>query len=63
MATDHWQKSSYCSEGDACLSVAASPGHAIQLTETGDPAPSILMTGQTTWAGFLRSLKESHSHE
>ncbi|MFE3599539.1 DUF397 domain-containing protein [Streptomyces sp. NPDC059142] len=63
MAMDNWQRSSFCGEGDACLSVAATPGRAIRLTETGDPARSILATDPDTWAGFLRSLKESHRHD
>ncbi|MFJ2176807.1 DUF397 domain-containing protein [Streptomyces sp. NPDC101062] len=62
MAMDHWQKSSFCGEGDACLSVAATPGRAIQLTESADPARSILETDPATWARFLRVLKESDHH-
>ncbi|MFE4058357.1 DUF397 domain-containing protein [Streptomyces sp. NPDC059096] len=63
MTESTWQRSSYCAQGEACLSVAATPGRAIRLTETGDPARSILATDPDTWAGFLRSLKESHRHD
>ncbi|MFC9424726.1 DUF397 domain-containing protein [Streptomyces sp. NPDC056987] len=62
MAESAWQKSSYCAQGEACLSVAVTSGRAIQLTESSDPSHSILTTDPATWAGFLRSLKESDHH-
>ncbi|MEV7866804.1 DUF397 domain-containing protein [Streptomyces sp. NPDC088124] len=62
MAESAWQKSSYCAQGEACLSVAATPDRAIRLTESADPTQSILTTDPATWAGFIRSLKESDHH-
>jgi hypothetical protein len=58
ISTSHWQRSSYCGEGDACLSVTGIGERTVRLTESGDPTQSSLSTTPTTWASFLRSLKE-----
>jgi hypothetical protein len=55
----HWQKSSYCAQGDACLSVAAASDRTtVQLTENSDTR-FILSTNPATWGAFLRALKEA----
>ncbi|MFJ9677914.1 DUF397 domain-containing protein [Streptomyces sp. NPDC101194] len=57
---DHWQKSSYCAQGDSCLHVAASHS-TVELTESSDPAGAILHTTPAAWAALVRTLKESHA--
>ncbi|MGP4044136.1 DUF397 domain-containing protein [Streptomyces sp. 2A115] len=57
MSTNSWQKSSYCQEGDACLHVGAATAKTIHLTESSDPAHSILSTTPTTFGTLLRTLK------
>lgn len=58
-ASNDWQKSSYCGEGDACLNVAADSDRKVKLTESSDPAGAILTT-PATWSALLRALKENH---
>lgn len=55
-----WQRSSYCSEGNSCIHVAATPS-AIHITETSDPTGAILTTTPGAFAAFLTALK-SHTH-
>lgn len=62
MPMSHWQRSSYCGEGDACLSVATTDDRTVILTESSDPTGSILSTTPATWAAFVRSVKESANH-
>ncbi|WP_406837703.1 DUF397 domain-containing protein [Streptomyces sp. AHU1] len=59
MSSHDWQKSTYCQEGDACLHVAASGGTAetVHLTESADPAHSILSTTPAAFGALLRVLK------
>jgi hypothetical protein len=58
---DHWQKSSYCAQGDSCVHVAAS-NSTVCLTESSDPTGAILRTTPTTWAALVRALKENRVH-
>jgi hypothetical protein len=52
-----WQKSSYCSEGNACVHVAATT-ETIHLTESGDPGESILTATPAAFDALLAVLKE-----
>ncbi|MFE0511578.1 DUF397 domain-containing protein [Streptomyces sp. NPDC058964] len=54
--TPGWQKSSYCGEGESCVHVAATPA-TLHITESGDPAGSILTAAPTAFAALLRTLK------
>ncbi|MEW2412709.1 DUF397 domain-containing protein [Streptomyces sp. NPDC046866] len=54
-----WKKSSYCLEGDACVYVAAAPGHLVRVADRADPAHLILATTQTAWTDFLEAVKKS----
>ncbi|MFF4571320.1 DUF397 domain-containing protein [Streptomyces sp. NPDC001410] len=51
-----WQKSSYCSEGEACVHVAATP-EVIHITESSDPTGSILTATPAAFAALLAALK------
>uniref|UniRef100_A0AAU3HYU9 DUF397 domain-containing protein n=1 Tax=Streptomyces sp. NBC_01393 TaxID=2903851 RepID=A0AAU3HYU9_9ACTN len=55
-----WQKSSHCQEGDACLHVAATSAETVHLTESGDPAHSILSTTPVAFDALLRALKRNN---
>ncbi|MBC9717581.1 DUF397 domain-containing protein [Streptomyces sp. TRM66268-LWL] len=57
MPTHHWQKSSYCGEGEACLHVAATPDH-VHLTESADPHETIVTTTPDAFAALLTTLKQ-----
>lgn len=59
--SERWQKSSYCAQGDSCVHVARENG-AVRLTESGDRTGAILRATPTTWATFLRTVKESAKH-
>lgn len=61
MLTNHWQKSSYRAQGEACVHVAGSNG-TVSLTESGDPTGATPRTTPTTWAALLRTVKESRNH-
>ncbi|GAA3378181.1 hypothetical protein GCM10020367_56660 [Streptomyces sannanensis] len=52
-----WQKSSYCGEGESCLHAAAAPDGTVELTESSDPARTVLTTTRATWASWLQALK------
>ncbi|MFJ4832372.1 DUF397 domain-containing protein [Streptomyces sp. NPDC088747] len=54
-----WQKSSYCAQGESCVHVAAT-AETVHLTESGDPAQSILSTDRDTFGALLRALRENH---
>jgi len=61
MPTHDWQKSTYCQEGDACLHVAVSTtAETVHLTESGDPAHSILSTTPAAFDALLRALKRNN---
>ncbi|MGR8009784.1 DUF397 domain-containing protein [Streptomyces hypolithicus] len=57
-AYDHWQKSSYCAQGDSCVHVALGTSGAVKLTESSDPTGAILSSTPTAFAALTRSLKE-----
>ncbi|MGW0970595.1 DUF397 domain-containing protein [Streptomyces sp. NPDC002516] len=58
MPRHEWQKSSHCQEGDACVHVAASgAAETVHLTESADPAHSILSTTPAAFGALLRALK------
>ncbi|MFI1032166.1 DUF397 domain-containing protein [Streptomyces sp. NPDC020951] len=52
MPTPAWQKSSYCQEGEACVHISADPA-VIHLTESADPAHSVLSATPTAFAALL----------
>ncbi|BCL29087.1 DUF397 domain-containing protein [Streptomyces aurantiacus] len=56
MPTATWQKSSYCGEGESCIHVTSESG-ALRLTESGDPAESILGTTSPTFGALISVLK------
>lgn len=61
MDTHEWQKSSYCQEGEACLHVAVSGvAETVHLTESGDPAHSILSATPAASAPFSERSRETH---
>ncbi|MCX4970366.1 DUF397 domain-containing protein [Streptomyces sp. NBC_00654] len=60
MATYHWQKSSYCAQGEACVHIAASRG-TVHLTETSDPGGAILHATPPAWAALVRAVKEKRN--
>jgi hypothetical protein len=60
MPTHDWQKSTYCQEGDACLHVAATSAETVHLSESGDPAHSILSTTPAAFDALLRALKRNN---
>ncbi|MEU0430419.1 DUF397 domain-containing protein [Streptomyces sp. NPDC006290] len=56
-----WQKSSLCQEGDACLHVTATTSaETVHLTESADPAHSILSTTPAAFDALLRALKRDN---
>ncbi|MER5616738.1 DUF397 domain-containing protein [Streptomyces sp. NPDC002215] len=61
-AHDHWQKSSYCAQGDSCVHVATD-ADGVQLTESSDPTGAILRTTPRVWATLVRTLKEGHCQD
>lgn len=57
-ATPHWQKSSYCQEGEACVHICAAPSHAtLHLVESADPSEAVLDTTPAAFDALIRSLK------
>lgn len=59
MSERTWQKSSYCSEGSSCVSVAASDG-TIHLTESADPRKVIVNAHSLSFAALLSVLKTNN---
>jgi hypothetical protein len=58
-----WQKSSYCSEGDSCIHIATPTSTGtIHLTESSDPAHSILGATPHAFRALIHVLKESPTH-
>lgn len=56
----HWQKSSYCSEGNSCVHVAAGTAtETIHLTESADPTGVILDAHPRAFATLLTTLKRT----
>jgi hypothetical protein len=65
MSTTHWQKSSYCGEGESCLHVAATH-ETIHLTESSDPSHAIVTAHPAAFAALLttlKTLKQEHRHD
>ncbi|MER5753192.1 DUF397 domain-containing protein [Streptomyces sp. NPDC002088] len=60
----NWQKSSYCSEGNSCLHVAAAAPtpEAIHITETSDPTAAILTSTPAAFGALLHVLKKDPHH-
>ncbi|WP_079027416.1 DUF397 domain-containing protein [Streptomyces rimosus] len=54
MSAPSWQKSSYCAEGNNCLSLAASPDKTILIQESATPHTVV-----TTTQSQLRSLMDA----
>ncbi|MCX4881865.1 DUF397 domain-containing protein [Streptomyces sp. NBC_00847] len=52
----NWQKSTYCSEGNSCVHVAAT-AETVHLTESSDPTGSILTASPATFTALLAELK------
>lgn len=62
MPTLTWQKSSYCPEGNSCVHIAADPAGAILLTESGDPAGTVMTTPRPAFHTLLRALKTEEAN-
>ncbi|MFE2445728.1 DUF397 domain-containing protein [Streptomyces sp. NPDC059426] len=56
MSAHDWRKSSYSSEGNACLYVSAPDNATIRLRESDEPE-TILTTTPTTLSALIRSAK------
>ncbi|MFD4262707.1 DUF397 domain-containing protein [Streptomyces sp. NPDC058534] len=52
----HWQKSSFCGEGESCLHATATTT-GVHLTESSDPTGSILTVTPTAFGALLTALK------
>jgi hypothetical protein len=53
-----WQKSSYCPEGNSCVHVAAvDPAGVVLVTESGDPAGTVVAAPGAAFGALLRTLK------
>lgn len=59
MATLDWQKSSYSSEGNNCVELAATSDGTIHLRESDEPEAT-LTTTPTSLHTLLRALHPSH---
>ncbi|MEV2218125.1 DUF397 domain-containing protein [Streptomyces sp. NPDC050997] len=57
MSPQGWQKSSYCQEGDACVHISASAPTSVHLTESADPAQTVLTTDPAAFRALLKTLK------
>ncbi|MGO4747892.1 DUF397 domain-containing protein [Streptomyces sp. 2MCAF27] len=56
MLQPDWQRSSFCSEGNACVHVAAAGYDTVLLRESDDP-DVILVTTRRTLRAFISSVK------
>ncbi|OPF72856.1 DUF397 domain-containing protein [Streptomyces antioxidans] len=56
MRTQRWRKSSYSSEGNACLYVSAPDNATIRLRESDEP-DTILTTNPTALNALIRNAK------
>ncbi|MFI6008320.1 DUF397 domain-containing protein [Streptomyces sp. NPDC051243] len=61
MPTSTWHKSSYCQEGEACVHISATIPTAIHLTESADPAQTVLTTTPATFNTLLSALKSART--
>ncbi|MBV1935328.1 DUF397 domain-containing protein [Streptomyces sp. BV286] len=57
-----WQKSSFCAQGNSCVHIATSPTGTVRLTESGDPAHSVLGASPRAFAALVHVLKEKPAH-
>ncbi|MET9921672.1 DUF397 domain-containing protein [Streptomyces sp. NPDC006435] len=57
MSAYAWQKSSHCAQGEACIHVAAPAPGTVGLTESGDPAGTVLRTTPAAWAALVHAVK------
>ncbi|MEU8869009.1 DUF397 domain-containing protein [Streptomyces umbrinus] len=63
MSTMAWQKSTYCGEGESCIHIATHTlTPTIHLTESSDPAHSILGATPQAFAALIHVLKENPAH-
>ncbi|WP_149827460.1 DUF397 domain-containing protein [Streptomyces tailanensis] len=51
-----WQKSSHCSEGEACVHISTGPA-TIHLTESADPTEATLNAAPSSFRALLHALK------
>ena len=58
----NWQKSSYCSEGESCVHVAADET-TILLTESSDPSGAILRMPPAEFGELVADIKGDTSHK
>jgi hypothetical protein len=54
--TPYWQKSSYCSEGEACVHISTGSA-TVHLTESADPTQATLTTTHASFRALLHALK------
>ncbi|MEU0074580.1 DUF397 domain-containing protein [Streptomyces sp. NPDC006332] len=59
MSPQSWQKSSYCQEGDACVHISTPAPTSVHLTESADPAKTVLATDPAAFGALLQTLKAS----
>ncbi|MES4904749.1 MULTISPECIES: DUF397 domain-containing protein [unclassified Streptomyces] len=59
MSARDWQKSSYSSEGNACLYVSSTDDATIRLRESDQP-DTVLTTTPTALRALIRSAKAGH---
>jgi hypothetical protein len=57
----YWQKSSYCSEGEACVHISTGPA-TIHITESADPTQATLTTTPSSFRALLHVLKLDEEH-
>ncbi|WP_078658054.1 DUF397 domain-containing protein [Streptomyces rimosus] len=56
MSAPSWQKSSYCAEGNNCLSLAATPDRTIRIRESEAPH-AVVTTTQSQLVSFISAIK------
>ncbi|MGW9210428.1 DUF397 domain-containing protein [Embleya sp. NPDC055664] len=59
MTTSEWFKSTYSNPDVNCVEGARSPGHAISIRDSKDPAQGAFLFHETTWTPFLAALKST----
>ncbi|MFJ6939416.1 DUF397 domain-containing protein [Streptomyces sp. NPDC101132] len=56
MLHDHWQKSTYCGEGESCV-YAAQDTTAIRIAQRADGVGPIVTAGAGAWAAFIQAVR------
>ncbi|MEU7257677.1 DUF397 domain-containing protein [Streptomyces rimosus] len=56
MSAPSWQKSSYCAEGNNCLSLAATPDHTIRIRESEAPH-AVVTTTRSQLVSLISAIK------